>query len=157
MTPHLVTGDLLKQPVEVIVNAWNRNIIPWWLLIPAGVAGAIRREAGTAPFKELAKTGPLPLGEARLTGAGRLGFKGIIHVAGISMWWVSSERSIRDSTRNALRVAEAAGIHTLAYPVIGGGTGGTQVERARTWMLEELEPLESTVEVTIVSFGGRAK
>ncbi len=33
----LVTdGDLLDQPVEVIVNAWNRNIIPWWLLLPRG-------------------------------------------------------------------------------------------------------------------------
>ncbi|OIP34423.1 MAG: Appr-1-p processing protein [Deltaproteobacteria bacterium CG2_30_63_29] len=156
MTPTLVTGDLLEQPVEVIVNAWNRNIIPWWLLIPAGVAGAIRRQAGTAPFKELAKTGPLPLGAARLTGAGRLPFKGIIHVAGISMWWVSSERSIRDSTRNALRVAQAAGIASLAYPIIGGGTGGTQVGRALDWMLQELEPLDSPVDVTIVSFAGRA-
>ncbi|TWT38617.1 macro domain-containing protein [Blastopirellula retiformator] len=36
-----VTGDLLDQPVEVIVNAWNRNIIPWWLLVPQGVSGAI--------------------------------------------------------------------------------------------------------------------
>jgi hypothetical protein len=27
-------GYLLDQKVEVIVNAWNRNIIPWWLLLP---------------------------------------------------------------------------------------------------------------------------
>jgi O-acetyl-ADP-ribose deacetylase (regulator of RNase III) len=33
----LVTGDLLNQDVEAIVNAWNRNIIPWWLLPPQGV------------------------------------------------------------------------------------------------------------------------
>jgi hypothetical protein len=26
-----VVGDLLDQPVDVIVNAWNRNFIPWWL------------------------------------------------------------------------------------------------------------------------------
>jgi len=30
----VVEGDLLDQDVEVIVNAWNRNIIPWWLLLP---------------------------------------------------------------------------------------------------------------------------
>jgi hypothetical protein len=30
MTPEIVYGDILKQNVEVIVNAWNRNIIPWW-------------------------------------------------------------------------------------------------------------------------------
>ena len=27
----VVEGDLLEQPVDVIVNAWNRNVIPWWL------------------------------------------------------------------------------------------------------------------------------
>jgi O-acetyl-ADP-ribose deacetylase (regulator of RNase III) len=25
----VVDGDLLDQDVDVIVNAWNRNIIPW--------------------------------------------------------------------------------------------------------------------------------
>jgi hypothetical protein len=30
----VVDGDLLDQDVDVIVNAWNRNIIPWWLLLP---------------------------------------------------------------------------------------------------------------------------
>jgi hypothetical protein len=37
----VVQGDLLDQDVDVIVNAWNRNIIPWWLLLPQGVSGAI--------------------------------------------------------------------------------------------------------------------
>ncbi len=46
MTPRIVYGDLLDQPVEVIVNAWNRNVIPWWLLLPQGVSGAIKRRAG---------------------------------------------------------------------------------------------------------------
>ena len=50
MEPHVVDGDLLDQPVEVIVNAWNRNIIPWWLLWPQGVSGAIKRRAGYHPF-----------------------------------------------------------------------------------------------------------
>lgn len=39
----VVEGDLLDQDVEVIVNARNRNIIPWWLLLPQGVSGAIKR------------------------------------------------------------------------------------------------------------------
>ena len=37
MKPIVVEGDLLEQRVDVIVNPWNRNIIPWWLLLP-GVA-----------------------------------------------------------------------------------------------------------------------
>jgi len=38
MQAEIVQGDLLNQPVQVIVNAWNRNIIPWWLLLPQGVS-----------------------------------------------------------------------------------------------------------------------
>src|ERR1700727_3073359 len=63
----VVEGDLLDQDVEVIVNAWNRNIIPWWLLLPQGVSGAIKRRAGYAPFRELQRHGPIPLGRAVIT------------------------------------------------------------------------------------------
>ena len=64
-----VDGDLLDQDVDVIVNAWNRNIIPWWLLLPQGVSGAIKKRGGHAPFRELGKLGPIPLGGAVITGA----------------------------------------------------------------------------------------
>ena len=63
---HVVTGDVLDQEVDVIVNAWNRNIIPWWLLLPQGVSGAIKKRGGTAPFKELRKHGAMPLGSEPL-------------------------------------------------------------------------------------------
>ncbi|MBB01639.1 MAG: Appr-1-p processing protein, partial [Planctomyces sp.] len=100
MKCQLVQGDLLDQPVEVIVNSWNRNIIPWWLLLPQGVSGAIKKRGGLAPFRELAKHGSMPLGSAVLTSAGKLPYRGIIHVAGINMLWRASERSIRDSGTN---------------------------------------------------------
>ena len=90
MTVRVVSGDLLDQEVEVIVNAWNRNLIPWWLLLPHGVSGAIKRRGGIAPFKELRKHGVLPLGGVAVTGEGRLPFKAIIHVAGIGHLWRSS-------------------------------------------------------------------
>ena len=61
----LVDGDLLDQNVEVIVNAWNRNLIPWWLLIPQGVSGAIKRKAGNGPFREVARWGNDSAGERR--------------------------------------------------------------------------------------------
>src|SRR4030081_1887516 len=101
----VVQGDLLDQDVEVIVNAWNRNIIPWWLLLPQGVSGAIKRQGGTAPFKEVRMYGSIPLGGAVLTSAGRLPFRGIIHVAGINMMWRASEWSVRESVKNAMRLA----------------------------------------------------
>jgi O-acetyl-ADP-ribose deacetylase (regulator of RNase III) len=71
MEINVVEGDLLDQPVDVIVNAWNRNIISWWLLLPQRVSGAIKKRGGTAPFKKLARYGSIPLGGAVLTSAGR--------------------------------------------------------------------------------------
>lgn len=151
-TVEVIEGDLLDQDVEVIVNAWNRNIIPWWLLLPQGVSGAIKRRGGTGPFKELAKHGPIPLGEAVLTSAGKLPFKAIIHVAGINMLWRASERSIRDSVRNALTLAHEHGFHSIALPLIGAGSGGFNVERTKSVILDELQKLNSPLDVRVVVY-----
>lgn len=148
----VVEGDLLDQPADVIVNAWNRNIIPWWLLLPQGVSGAIKRRAGYLPFRELASHGAIPLGGAVLTGAGRLPHRGIIHVAGISMWWVSSQRSVQQSVVSAMALVHQHGFASVAFPVIGGGTGGTQVDRALQWMLQSFENVPTTVSITVVRF-----
>jgi len=148
----IMDGDLLDQDVEVVVNAWNRNIIPWWLLLPQGVSGAIKKRGGYAPFRELARHGPIPLGGAVQTTAGRLPFKAMIHVAGISMFWRSSERSIRDSVRNAIRLAAENGYRSIAFPLIGAGTGGGGEERVLSIMQDELRQLEFEGQVRIVLY-----
>lgn len=152
MGVRLVTGDLLEQPVEVIVNAWNRNIIPWWLLLPQGVSGAIKRRAGLAPFRELARHGSIPLGGAVLTSAGRLPYRGIIHVAGISLWWRSSEWSVRESVRSALRLARRSGFSSLALPLIGAGTGGGTPAQVQAYILHELTLGDYAGEVRVVQY-----
>jgi O-acetyl-ADP-ribose deacetylase len=154
MTYRVVYGDLLEQDVDVIVNAWNRNLIPWWLLLPQGVSGAIKRRGGYAPFRELGRLGPIPLGGAVITGAGRLPFRAIIHVAGINLLWRASEQSVRDSVHNAVALAEKKGFRTLALPLIGAGSGSMKAERARAIIVEALRGLESPVEVTVVVWGG---
>lgn len=148
----VVEGDLLDQDVDVIVNAWNRNIIPWWLLLPQGVSGAIKRRGGTAPFKELAKHGPMPLGSAVLTSAGKLPFKGIIHVAGINMLWRASERSIRDSVKNAVELAREKRFLSMAFPLVGAGSGGFNEESAKSLMLDELYRVGPPLTVKVVAF-----
>jgi O-acetyl-ADP-ribose deacetylase len=148
----VVEGDLLDQDVDVIVNAWNRNIIPWWLLLPQGVSGAIKRRAGYAPFRELGKKGPIPLGGAVETCPGRLPFKAIIHVAGINMFWRSSERSIRDSVRNALKLASERGYRSIGFPLIGSGSGGGKPDEVLEIMRDELSRIEFDGEVRIVRF-----
>jgi len=153
MSLRVVTGDLLEQPVEAIVNAWNRNLIPWWLLLPQGVSGAIKRKAGYGPFKELRRAGVLPLGGAFVTSAGRLPFKGIIHVAGIGHLWTASEYSIRQSVRSALTAARERGFNSIAFPLIGAGTGGGKATEVEAFMSEEIESGGNSGEVILVRYG----
>jgi O-acetyl-ADP-ribose deacetylase (regulator of RNase III) len=150
-----VEGDLLDQDVDVIVNAWNRNIIPWWLLLPQGVSGAIKRRAGTAPFREVGRHGPISLGGAVMTSAGKLPFKAVIHVAGINMLWRASERSIRDCVRNAIKLAHEQGFQSIAFPLIGAGSGGFNQDQAKALMLDELSKMDVQMVVKIVVFQKR--
>ena len=151
-TPNIVDGNLLDQPVDVIVNAWNRNIIPWWLLVPQGVSGAIKKTAGYAPFIELGKLGAIPLGGAVVTNAGKLPYKAIIHVAGINMFWVSTKDSIKKSVFSAMHIVNEKHFGSVAFPVIGAGTGGFGEAGALALMLEALEIIETQAEVVIVKY-----
>jgi O-acetyl-ADP-ribose deacetylase (regulator of RNase III) len=155
MQIHITEGDLIDQPVEAIVNAWNRNIIPWWLLLPRGVSRAIKRRAGTQPFRELARHGVIPLGGAVLTSAGRLPFRGIIHVAGINMFWRSSECSVRRSVRSAMRIAGEQQFRSIAIPLIGAGSGGGSPECIQCFITEELSALPFAGEVYVVRYSIR--
>jgi O-acetyl-ADP-ribose deacetylase len=152
MNPIIVEGDLLDQPVEVIVNAWNRNIIPWWLLLPQGVSGAIKRRGGYKPFFELGKVGSIPLGGAVLTTAGKLNYRGIIHVAGINMLWCSTEYSIKQSVASAMRIVNEQPFESVAFPIIGAGTGGFGEEGALLLMQEAIQKIESSARVLFVKF-----
>lgn len=136
----------------MIVNAWNRNIVPWWLLIPQGVSKAIKRRAGYAPFRELGRMGPIALGGAVLTGAGRLPHKAIIHVAGINLLWRSSENAIRLCVRNALGLARERGFRSVAMPLIGAGTGGRRSEMVEAWIVDEAKAVDFPGEVLVVQF-----
>ena len=152
MILRVIEGDLLDQDVDGIVNAWNRNIIPWWLLIPQGVSGAIKKRAGYKPFRELARMGPIPPGGAVLTGSGKLPHKAIIHVAGINMLWRSTERSIRDSVKNSLSIAKEHSFASIAFPLIGAGTGGGSSENVLKIMKDELKENSFDGEIRIVIY-----
>lgn len=150
MKPQIVEGDILNQPVEVIVNSWNRNVIPWWLLIPQGVSGAIKKKGGYKPFRELRKYGPIPLGGAVETDSGDLEFKSIIHVAGINLLWFATRFSIQESVRNAMKIVNSKYYNSVAFPIIGSGSGNRSRDKALSFMLETFEVIESNSNVRIV-------
>jgi O-acetyl-ADP-ribose deacetylase (regulator of RNase III) len=157
VTVRVVEGDLLDQEVDAIVNGWNRNVFPWWLLLPQGVSGAIKRRAGLQPFRELARMGPIPLGGAVHTSSGKLPHRAILHVAGINLLWRASPRSIQDSVRNAVRLAEALGLRSLAFPIIGAGSGGFDAAEAERLMRESLDGLDAEIDVVLVRYRGPSR
>ena len=152
MIPKIIYGNIIDQNVEVIVNPWNRNIIPWWLLLPQGVSKAIKSKGGHAPFKEIAKCGPIELGGARLTTAGKLNFKAIIHVAGINMFWVASRYSISNSVINAMKLVFKYKFNSVAFPLIGSGSGNRGKTFSLSIMLETFETIETNAEVSIIYY-----
>ena len=75
-----------------------------------------------------------------------------MRVAGINMLWRASEPSIRDSVRNAVALAKARGYRSLAFPLIGAGTGGSKEVDVLRIMLDSLREIAFDGEVRIVRF-----
>ena len=76
-------------------------------------------------------------------------------MAGINLLWRASERSIRDSVTNALARACEHGFASVAFPVIGAGSGGFDEARALSFVQSELEARAEGLDVTVVRFRGR--
>jgi len=53
---------------------------------------------------------------------------------------------------DAVRVAHEKGFTSIAFPLIGAGSGGFNQEQAKTFMLDELSGLDVPMRVKIVVF-----
>ena len=150
---YIVEGDLLDYngKVDIIVNAWNINFIPHRLLVTHGVSKRIKEVSGLKPFDEVQKHGFLKLGEAVLTGPGELNCKGIIHIAGIDIFWNSSEKATRASARNIVRLMSEHNFSSIAVPLLGCGANKLDEGRCIEILLEELKSIEEK-EVYIVRY-----
>ncbi len=134
-----IDDDISQRRVDAIVNAWNENWIPAWLLVPRGVSRAIRLAGGRRALREVSRRGPLPLGSAAETTAGELSARWVLHAAGLDLSWRASPDSVRAATRSALALARWLGARSVALPLIGAGSGGLRPALVRRIMLEELE------------------
>lgn len=149
----VVNGNILDfdSKVEVIVNAWNRNFIPHRLLITHGVSKDIKRISGLKPFDELQKKGLLKLGEGVLTHSGDLNCKGIIHVAGIDIFWNSSEKATALSARSIVEIVLENDFKSLAVPLIGCGANKLDEDVCINILMREFERI-SDRDVYIVRY-----
>lgn len=128
----IVRGDITALACDAIVNAANDHL---WM--GGGVAGAIKRRGGDEIEHEAVRLGPVPIGQAVATGAGRLPARYVIHAVTMGQDLATSEPSIRAATRSALRLADHLGLRSVALPALGTGVGGFPLDQAARAMLEE--------------------
>src|SRR5216684_9358703 len=130
----LQQGDITDADVDAVVNAANTD-----LQLGAGVAGAIRRKGGPTIQQECNVIGPVPLGEAAITGGGQLRARHVIHAASMHLGGLTSEESLRAATSNSLKRAAEKHLTSLAFPAIGTGVAGFPLARCAQVMLEEVK------------------
>ena len=131
-------GSLLDVEAQAIVNAANSHG-----LMGGGVAGIIRRAAGSQVEDEARRQAPIPVGHAVLTSGGRTRFAGIIHAPTMPEPAMRIPvQNVRLATRAALRLADEHGFVSLAIPGMGTGVGRVAPEEAAEGMVEEIRQFQ---------------
>src|SRR2546430_11868617 len=154
MRLEVVEGDIAALEVDAVANAANDHL---WM--GAGVAGALKRAGGEEIEREAVAKGPIRLGTALATGAGRLHAKHVLHGAVMGQDLRTSADLVRRTTKSCLELADELGARSLALPAFGTGGGGFPLAECARIMVDEARGYEPQMleRVVFAVFRGEAR
>jgi len=154
MHVEVVEGDITALAVDGIANAANNHL---WM--GAGVAGAIKRAGGEEIEREAVALGPVEVGDAVATGAGRLAARYVIHGAVMGQDLQTNAELIARTTVRCLELADELGLQSLALPAFGTGVGGFPLDECARIMVASVRAYEprSLERVVFAVFGDEAR
>jgi O-acetyl-ADP-ribose deacetylase (regulator of RNase III) len=126
----VVEGDIAAVDVDAVANAANNHL---WM--GAGVAGALKRAGGDEIEREAVAKGPIPVGDAVATGAGRLPATWVIHGAVMGQDLRTNAQLVEQTTLSVLHLADELGAESLALPAFGTGVGGFPLDECARLMV----------------------
>jgi O-acetyl-ADP-ribose deacetylase (regulator of RNase III) len=150
----VIESDITALEVDAIANAANNHL---WM--GAGVAGAIKRTGGEEIEREALQLGPIEVGDAVATSAGRLPARWVIHGAVMGQDLQTNADLVRRTTESCLQVADELGAESLAVPAFGTGVGGFPLDECAQIMVDAARGHEprSLKRVVFAVFGADAK
>jgi O-acetyl-ADP-ribose deacetylase (regulator of RNase III) len=128
---HLALGDITELKVDAIVNAANPK-----MLGGGGVDGAIHRAAGPellAACRAVPEHNGVrcPIGEARITGAGKLNCRYVIHTVGPRYQLDPDPPQLLDNAyTHTLNLAVTHACQSVALPAVSCGVYGYPLREA---------------------------
>jgi O-acetyl-ADP-ribose deacetylase (regulator of RNase III) len=140
LTIEIKEGDISQCEADAIVNAANNHL---WM--GSGVAGALKRAGGQEIEAEAMAKGPIPIGEAVTTGAGRLKATYVIHAAVMGQDLRTDANIIAEATESSLRRADESGCKSVAFPALGTGVGGFSLDECARIMMNAVQKYTSGV------------